>query len=661
MNWRGGIRYPGQMKVLIGAGLMTLLVFMPPVSQAQYDHFFDKALPSTMVHPQSTSDDRIDVVHYQLEYLIDPPDWRFSGRVQISCIVVADSLADIVLNVRSNLTVDSVAAPGMSWDVTGDDLVIQLDRVYYNGELLVLPVYNSGSGEHPDYKGMFIHTYSSDHPLIIAYTLSEPWGSAAWYACKDDPADKADSLRLIYTVPQGYISVGNGTLVAESSGAGLVTRTWEQNFPISTYLVFSAVADYLSWDDSCTVAGEEMPLHFDVYPSHFDAARQDFQDLPEMIEFYSGLFGPYPFAEHGYNMVSIKGWTAMEHQTCTSYGQNFIQGNNQFDSVVAHELAHQWFGDLVTCDDWGDLWLNESFATWCDALWFGHEEAEGYHERLLAMKGEYRQHLEWKPGLDCLPTWDPPLDSLFDAHTYQRGAWILHMMSRYIGETTFMASLNRYLDRYAWGTATTEQFFNCVLADEPQLTEDIFRAWISSSGLPLYQYAWRLDADGRVRLLIHLTDSPCRGQYLTPFTVQLQGEGRSENIHILLDREDAEFLLQPGIEVTDLILDPDQDVFCDLEVLSVGELEALMADDEEQDAVVIAPNPVQNLLTVRSAGWQELAVYDLLGRLLFTEAPCEAVELVTAYLDVSELPAGVYILRLRQERKYNSYKFVVIR
>ena len=125
--------------------------------------------------------------------------------------------------------------------------------------------------------------------------------------------------------------------------------------------------------------------------------------------------------------------------------------------------------------------------------------------------------------------------------------------------------------------------------------------------------------------------------------------------------EDAEFLLWPEIDVTEVLLDPDQDVFCDLELLSVSELEALMEVEEAPDAVVIAPNPVQNILTVRSTGWQELAVYDLLGRLRFTQPPCEAVDVVTAYLNIPDLPAGVYILRLRQDGRYNSYKFVVVR
>ena len=113
--------------------------------------------------------------------------------------------------------------------------------------------------------------------------------------------------------------------------------------------------------------------------------------------------------------------------------------------------------------------------------------------------------------------------------------------------------------------------------------------------------------------------------------------------------------------MTEVILDPAQDVFCDLELLSIGELEAFLAGEEAPDAVLIAPNPVQNMLTVRSTGWQELAVYDLLGRLRFTQPPCEAVDVVTAYLNISDLPAGVYFLRLRQDGKYNSHKFVVVR
>ncbi|MBC8478087.1 T9SS type A sorting domain-containing protein [bacterium] len=631
---------------------------LSPKSWAQYDHFFDKQLPTIMVHPECTIDERIDVVHYQLDYLIDPPAWRFSGQVAVSCIVVADSLTDIVLNVRSNLTVDSVAAPGVSWERVGDDLIIQLDRVYHSGELLVLPVYNSGSERHPDYKGLFFSSYGAGHPLVIAYTLTEPWGSAAWFVCKDDPADKADSLRLVYTVPEGYVAVGNGSLVSETTAAGLVTRTWEQNYPISTYLIFTAVADYLSWDWSCTVAGMQMPLHFEVYPSVFQAAQQDFQDLPEMVEFYSELFGPYPFVQHGYNMVSIKGWTAMEHQTCTSYGQNFIQGNNNFDSVVAHELAHQWFGDLVTCDDWGDLWLNESFATWCDALWFGHENYEGYHDRLLEMKEEYRSR---QPGVESLPTWDPPLDSLFNAHTYQRGAWIIHMMRRYIGDEIFFAGLNRYLDNYSWGTATTEQFFASALLNEPRLTEDIFLSWISSSGLPLFQYGWRQEDNGMLRVLIHLAEEPYQGEYLTPFTLRLQGEGHTQDLQLLLESVDREFLLLPEFPVTAIQLDPDRDVFCDLEQLPFNQMEALMSAPTIPVATMIAPNPVQDLLIVKSSGWESLEVYDILGRLCFTLPPRDAVTELTSYYNVVSLSAGVYILRLRQGGMYSTQKFLVVR
>lgn len=639
------------------ATLLVLVLCAP--GQAQYEHFFTKQAPGVMAHPECTSDSNIDVIHYQLDYWIDPPAELFSGEVTVTCRALVDSLAEVILNVRSNLTVDSVAAPGVSWQRYGDNLFIELDRLYHTGETLALPIYNHGTGPHPDYKGLFFsYYYDVEPPIPVAYTLTEPWGSAAWFVCKDDPTDKADSLRLIYTVPEGMTAVGNGTLISQTVDEGTVTATWEQLYPISTYLIFIALADYVNWEWSCTVSGAEMPLHFDVYPDLYDDARQDWQDLPEMVEFYSEIFDPYPFTQHGYNMVSIKGWTAMEHQTCTSYGRNFIQGNNHFDCVVAHELGHQWFGDLVTCDDWGDLWLNESFATWLDALWFGHDDYTGYHDRLLEMKEEYRNRL---PGVACLPTWDPSLDSLFDAHTYQRGAWILHMMRLYIGEEPFLGSVNVYLDTHAWGTATTEQFLDIICGGHPLLTRDIFTAWLTSSGLPLFQWGWRQEADGLLRVLIHLATPPCRGEYLTPFTLRLNEHGFISEEQILLTAPDGEFAWYPERAITQVWLDPDQDVFCDREELPFVEIEALMLDEDRPEMLVIAPNPVQNQLQIQHTGWDELEVYDILGRLRLTLPLREAVVPTSACFDVSSLPSGVYLLRVERKGGYTSRKFCIIK
>lgn len=607
--------------------------------------------------PESTSDSRIDVKWYHLDYQVDPEVPELSGTCRVLIQALGSDLNDVILNARDNLTIDSLSVSGADFVRDGDDVRISLGQTLQVGDTLTLEFSLHLCGSHEDYGGVYFQNYSDSHPLPVAWSLTEPWGSAAWFVCKDDPADKADSVRVDLRVPEGYRAVSNGDLSGiETLADGWQRFSWRERYPIATYLVFLAIADYVSWDEVCRVDGELMPLHYHVYPGLYEQAQQDFQDLPRMVEYFSELFGPYPFAEHGYGMVTIKGWTAMEHQTCTSYGQNFIWGNNHYDSVIAHELGHQWFGDLVTCATWPDLWLNESFATWSDALWAGRNSHEDYLFRLREMRQEIDDQRDF---IRCLPTYPSPEDTLFSPHTYQRGAWILHMISELAGRENFLEGVNRYLDQMAWGAANTDTFLDIVFADLPGGLREIFYSWLTAAGLPEYEFGWDVRDDGKGWLAVRPYSLPCRGSYLTPLTVRVYESGMAHDLFLLLDEDVRRLEWQFPVPTDSIRLDPQEILAADF--IFNPDAESWENTTDEPAQLLVFPNPAGEHVEIRVSDWDELHVFDILGHRKYARIRRWEAGGTILTVDVSTWAAGVYLVDLETGGQHQYQRLLVLR
>jgi aminopeptidase N len=243
-----------------------------------------------------------------------------------------------------------------------------------------------------------------------------------------------------------------------------------------------------------------MEIIYFVYPEDLIIAQEDFTVTPSMIEFYSSIFIEYPFLKEKYGMAEIPGSTAIEHQTCTSYPSKLITGTHRYDWIIAHELAHQWWGDLVTLLDWPDIWLNEGFATYSDALW--HEYIygfEGLKSRMIDFKNIY---FTYHQGAEH-PIYNPPLGHLFCSIEYEKAAWVLHMLRFITGDSKFWNILRRYALLYAYGNASTKDFQQVCEEIYGGSLDWFFNEWIYESGYPIYQFGWGVISSNKIRIVIN--------------------------------------------------------------------------------------------------------------------------------------------------------------
>ena len=426
-----------------------------------------------------------DAKYWQVE--IDVTDINgetISGKVTMTSASTIDGLNQIDYDLHSSMIVDSVFMSGepVTYSHPGHTLTITLDHAYDTGDLFTTVVYYHGQ---PAGGGFGSFTWDTHQGQPIISTLSEPEGAREWWPCKDQPHDKADSADVLITTPDNLVGTSNGVMVSNiDNGDGTRTFHWHVSYPITTYLICLSVSNYQAiYDWYVTADGDSMPVTHYVYPEHYNDAVEDLSITPDAIGFYASLFGEYPFLREKYGHSIFPWGGAMEHQCNTSYGSGLIRGNHQYDFILVHELSHQWFGDMITCDIWPEIWMNEGFASYCEALWAEHIYGEDY----------YHSYMESSNGVSdpSGPIYDP--DPLFGGNTvYNKGSWVLHMLRGVMGDDAFFEGMYDYANdpRYMYGTITTREF-QAVMEDH--YGGDLgwyFDEWVWGMNRPYYRYSW---------------------------------------------------------------------------------------------------------------------------------------------------------------------------
>ena len=297
-----------------------------------------------------------------------------------------------------------------------------------------------------------------------AYVVDEPDGAHTWFPSNDVPSDKA-TFTFHVTVPDGITAVANGTLASSPSSGGATTWTWTSPDPMATYLAVVAVGDYELQDGS-------------AYRRSDAAEVQPCLDRPEqVVRFFEPYFGPYPFDTVGLLVTDSPGGLAVETQTRPLFSSaDFAAGCP--DVVIAHELAHQWFGDAVTPAQWQDVWLNEGFATYAEWLWGTHDDA-AMLDRLAARA---RDDVARSGGPASIS--HPTVRTLFAWPVYGGGATVLHALRREVGDDTFFATLRAWVARYRGASATTDDFIAVASATAGRDLGPFLRAWLDGTTMP---------------------------------------------------------------------------------------------------------------------------------------------------------------------------------
>lgn len=440
------------------------------------------------------SEHNFDVLHYSFDWKINFYSEYIQGEAKVRARSLVSNLSQVSLHLSNNIVVTGIFQNmfPLSYDHSNDLLTIHLMQTYNSGEELEVEITYEGFP-----RSGLNFSYHENQPII--WSLDEPTGARQWFPCYDLPSDKATAdIRI--TVPDDMIVASNGTLnQVITNSDNTVTYIWQESYPIATYLISVAATNYEVFSDIYSSGLETMEVRYYVYPEHLLKAQEDFSNTVSMIEFYSDAFGEYPFISEKYGMAVIPQGASMEHQTCTSYSSSLITGNHDYDSIVAHELAHQWWGDLVTLADWADIWLNEGFATYSDALWFEHIYGlSGLQSRMDSFKNRYFRH----EGLEH-PIYDPPQGHLFCRIEYDKAAWVLHMLRFVVGSDNFWEILKKYAQDYAYSTASTEDFQGvCEEVYGVELSW-FFDQWIYQAGCPTYEFGWGYSSQGKVRVVIN--------------------------------------------------------------------------------------------------------------------------------------------------------------
>ncbi len=494
-----------------------------------------------------------DITGYHLRLNLHPSTQTLEGMVTISGRALETALDRLEIDLGGHMTIDQVlqSEDPCAFSHTGDMVYIALPTEVPAGGSFSVTILYHGNPELGPY-GAFRWDVHGPASQPVIWTLSEPYGAPSWWPCKDDPADKADSVRLDITVPENLVAASNGLLAGiDSSAAGVLTYQWITRYPISTYLVSLAVSDYLQFQDIYESGGRQMPLSYFVYPELYQKALQDFAVTRDMLVFFSTVFGEYPFIEEKYGMA-VFGWGgAMEHQTLTSYGAGLVRGDNRYDYINAHELAHQWFGDLITMRYWSHIWLNEGFASYAEALWYENLAGEqGYHDY---MRSQYRSYF---PG-SLFITDTTNTSALFSGTVYDKGSWVLHMLRGVLGDTVFFDCLRDYATNadLIYGNATTEDFQAVCERISGRDLAWFFDQWVYREGRPDYSWNWHVYGSGPYSTELNILQNTSV-PFIMPIEIRLQGPAMDVGFRVWNDQHLQKYTFKTKTKPTDLIFDP---------------------------------------------------------------------------------------------------------
>ncbi|NIM19829.1 MAG: T9SS type A sorting domain-containing protein [Candidatus Latescibacteria bacterium] len=598
-----------------------------------------------------------DMLHNRIDITIDPATEFVAGTVDATFRVSTASLDSIFLHLKDNMTADSVwmdESP-LLFSRSQGKVSIDLSGTYSQDDILTVRISYSG---YPDQGLRF-----RDEAI---YNLSEPDLARNWFPCYDEPWDKVTS-EMIVTVPDTLFCASNGLLISETNnGDGTKTFHWSTLYRHPTYTISIAISNYVSfshWYHYTPSDSMEMPYY--VYPRKLAAAQASFSNAPDMMEFYSDMFGQYPFLNEVYGTALVPLLGAMENFTCTSFGSGLIWGTHDNDWVVAHEMAHSWFGNSVTMSDWREIWLNEGFATYADALW--HEHIGG-RAALNSRMVEFRDNYFVEDATNRFPIYDP--DWMWGATVYEKGAWILHMLRYLMGDSAFFDALRSYHASYAYNNASIDDFrAACETVSGLDLT-NFFLEWVYQAGYPEYEYSWNSFSDGSgYQLNLNVVQTQVAAPVFTiPIEILVTTSAGDSVFRLPVSHNVENYRMAFSEEPISLTFDPDSQILKTAVQVPAG---VSSRPPSSGLSVVLYPNPTNGPARVDfflpEPGDAVLEIFDVSGRLMWRNskknlpADRNSFDLDDGSMRAFLPRSGVYFYKL-QSRKYSSTgKLTVVR
>ncbi len=485
---------------------------------------------------------KFDVLENKLKFSFDIDKKILYGDVKTVFRVLSDSLNEVYLNFYDNMKIKSVTSDGEDLSYERDNNYIIIDSKFSKNDTASIEIKYSGT---PESEGFNSFSFAQIDGATNVFSLSEPNYAPTWWPCKDRIDDKF-LVTIEAEYPDSLTLATQGKLIEVREDDGLITEKRKSEYPIASYLVSLNLGKFKHWSDIYTAQDSlfSTPVSYYSYPEYFSDAKVDWERTPEMINFYSSVFGEYPFINEGYGMAmfGVSGM-AMEHQTISSMGYNTVSGNKAYEKIVAHELSHQWFGDAVTPVSWKDIWLNEGFATYAEALWAEHDKGKN----VLA---DYMEELD--NGYFHGTVYNPDVN-LFGASSYNKGGWCLHMLRGVTGDSVFFRILNEYFFQYKYKNASTYDFKNVCEKVYGKNLDWFFNEWIfKGTGRPTYEYSVTQD-DNNFTFKVKQTQSD--EVYTMPIRLEIKTYASTKEFTFFNDKREQEFASQINGKIREVNFD----------------------------------------------------------------------------------------------------------
>lgn len=582
-----------------------------------------------------------DLKYQRLELDLDPAQHFVSGTVT-SHFVPNQNISSIYFDLSNVLSVSEVKYHGSNLPFTQlstKEIKIDFPSNIPAATLDSLSIKYSGA---PDTGGSAgdAFTVSTQGGTPVLYTLSEPYGAQEWFPTKQSLNDKIEKVDIKINTPSQYSVAANGKLISETSLTGSRKLTfWQTNYPIPAYLIALGITNYTKLND--TMGTPPFPFVNYLYPSTATNTTtiSNINWTKTVMNTFEEYFGPYPYRNEKYGHMQFSWGGGMEHATMSSMG-SWGRG------IIAHELAHQWFGDKVTCGAWNDIWLNEGFATFGEHL--ANEKLLMTNSQFLNYLSSEMSYITGSPGGSVYVA-DGNLGNtgtIFSGRlTYSKGGYVVRMLKWILGDEAFYSAIKDYHARpeLAYGYAKTADLKNSLLQSTGKDFTEFFNDWIYGQGYPTYQIRWNQTSDDMLRIKVSQTQSHSSVSFFEmPLPIKVNGTG-GQVAYLTLDHttNNQNFANLINFPVSSIqfnyenqIIQRNSTVTKDTSILAV--------DDSSKDAVKIYPNPVKNQLSVSGISKdQNFEIFSIDGKLIKKGSISSGKP-----VDVTSLSKGVYIFKI---------------
>lgn len=585
-----------------------------------------------------------DLKYQRLELDLDPAQQFVSGTVT-SHFVPNVGINSIYFDLSNNLTVSEVKFHGTN--LTFTQLGTKEIKIDFPSTLPAtvkdsLSIKYSGAPETVGSAGdAFTIGVQGGTPVL--YTLSEPYGAQEWFPTKQSMNDKIEKVDIKITTPSQYNVASNGKLFSETILPGSKKLTfWQTNYPIPAYLIALGITNYTKLND--TMGNPPFPFVNYLYPSLTSNATvmaniAYTKNIMEMFEIY---FGPYPYRNEKYGHMQFGWGGGMEHATMSSMG-------SWSRSIIAHELAHQWFGDKVTTGAWNDIWLNEGFAT------YGAHLA---NEKLLMTASQFQAFLAdemdyiTSSSAGSVYVADGGLsnnNTLFSGRlTYSKGGYVVRMIKWVLGDDAFYSAIKDYHSRpnLAYNYVRTDDLKNSLLQSTGVNFTEFFNDWIYGQGYPTYNIKWNQTSDQVLRFKISQTQSNSSVSfYEMPLPIKVNGTG-GQVAYLKLNNttNNQNFAETVGFPVSSIQFNYENQILQRNSVVN-KDTSILAVDSSVKSLFAVYPNPVKDDLSVSGISKNTtFEIYGLDGKLLKS-----GIYTKESTINVSKLPKGIYLLKIENQ------------